>query len=382
MSDVSKKDCEVEKGIYAIEITTTQACNFRCSYCFERDFNPSTNLLKSDVIIQQIRTLLNDKWFKKEYEGLKIVLWGGEPTLNFKLCEDLINEFMNDKRVCFFIYTNGSTIEKLLPYLILTKTQKFIKKDIDKFTVQVSYDGNPVNDLCRLTKNGEKSSELVLNAIEKLHENKIEFGLKSTLSLENFKHLSNVWEDIHNLYDKFGDKISYALTVDYFDVKFEKYKEEVENALLDIAAKEYKFFRKHRRFLSNIFRSNRAICSTGKSMATIDTNGDVYYCHGCIYSENKNSFKYSNIYLDTFVRDLENKNVEFGDIYIEPEECKNCIASMCLRCNVKKYDYSDKKEFREKWFDYTSQTELCDYYKMTGKIGAALRSLISKPGGK
>jgi radical SAM protein with 4Fe4S-binding SPASM domain len=377
MSEELNNECKIRKGLFAIEITTTQGCNFNCSYCFERDFKPNDTIINSKDIITKIDEMLEDEWFSSKYDGIKIIFWGGEPTLNFKMCSDLMEEYLNNERICFFIYTNGSTIDQLLPYLIVMKDKKYANGE-SKFVVQVSYDGNPINDKCRIPKTGEKCSEIVLDTVEKLSKNKIDFGLKSTLSFENFKYLPEIWEDFNNLYDKFGEKITYALTVDYYDVKFKEFRETVENTLIDISIKELNFFREHNRFLSNMFKLNRAICGTGMSMATVDTDGSVYYCHGCIYSDNSDSFSYTNIRSDDFIRDLQKETEKMRKISFEPEKCKNCISTMCLRCNVRKYDMSKKKEFAERWFDYTSQPDLCEYYQMVGKIGAALRNLIQK----
>ena len=91
--------------LYALEITTTEGCNFNCSYCFERDVAPKVFDDKNyDLLIKRIHELLNNDWFQEEYEGLKIIFWGGEPTMNMSLCERIIQEFQDDERVCFFIH--------------------------------------------------------------------------------------------------------------------------------------------------------------------------------------------------------------------------------------------------------------------------------------
>jgi radical SAM protein with 4Fe4S-binding SPASM domain len=167
-----------------------------------------------------------------------------------------------------------------------------------------------------------------------------------------------------------------ALTVDYYDVQFRKYKEQVTQALIEIARNETWFYRRHGRFLSNIFNANRAICATGRSMLCVNTDGNVYNCHGAIYSSCSNDLKYTNIFSENFINSIEKANKFYKNNHIEPEECKTCIASTCLRCNVKKYEESDKETFLEKWMDYSAQDELCEYYQLVGKIGAAMRSLI------
>ena len=373
--NLKKKSKKVYK-IYALEITTTEACNFKCSYCFEKGVKQKTfNMKYSGVLIRRIHQLLDSEWFKQEYQGLKIVFWGGEPTLNIPLCEKIIEEFEDDERVCFFIYTNGSTMDYFINILKRVQIKKFIDEDGTKFNVQVSYDGNPINDNCRVPRDKScPSSKLVNHAIELLSKNNVEFGLKATLAWDSFQWLPLVWDDFYNLHQQYGKVIKYAVTVDYYDVQFKKYEEIVKDVILNVARKEILFYRQHGRFLSNIFANNRAICATGKSMAAINTEGKLSYCHGCLYSDN--SFTYSTIFDESFVDDIRKSHEFFVKHENEPEECQDCPAGMCLRCNVRKHDASKKFMFQDKWFDYTAQKELCEYYRLVGKIGSAARLIL------
>lgn len=374
---LKKKSKKVYK-LYALEITTTEACNFRCSYCFEKGTIPNTfNNKDTDLLIKRVNQLLDDPWFKQEYEGLKIILWGGEPTMNMPLCEAIIKAFEDDERVCFFIYTNGSTMDEFIDTLIRVRDKPFMDDEEAKFVVQVSYDGNPINDECRIPRDKDcYSSIIVRNAIQLLYKNKIKFGLKATMSWDHFEWLPLVWEDFHSLYEEFGKSISYSVTVDYYDVQFNKYAVIIRESILNIARKEILFYKRNGKFLSNIFADNKAICATGKSMATVDTNGSISYCHGCLYSEN--DFIYTSIFNDNFVEEIKRSHDFFTKHDTEPDECKDCPAGLCLRCNVRKYDASKKEKLQDRWFDYASQTELCDYYKMVGKIGTALRLILKE----
>ena len=296
--------------------------------------------------------------------------------MNMPLCIKIMEAFMHDERVCFFIYTNGSTIDHLMPTLRRLQRRTFIKHT-PKITVQVSYDGNPVHDLNRLNSKGEPTSLEVKHAIYELDKFNINFGLKSTMAWKDYHFLPQCWDDISNLnyvYDE--SKLKYSLTVDYYNVEFQKYKEEVEEALIQVAQREVKFFKENGHFLSNIFRANRAFCATGKSMACVDTNGDVYNCHGAVYSRFSDDLKYTNIFSQDFINNIQRANSIYYNNHIEPEECKECVALTCLRCNVKKYEESNKETRLERWYDYTAQKDLCKYYQLVGKIGSAMWSLI------
>jgi radical SAM protein with 4Fe4S-binding SPASM domain len=198
------------------------------------------------------------------------------------------------------------------------------------------------------------------------------------MSWDDYKHLPKAWQDFRFLHSQFGSKIKYALTVDYYNVQFSKYRDEVEQALIETAQKEIKFHKKYKYFLSNIFRNNRATCATGKSMAVINTNGDILNCHGAIYSKCSKDLTYGNIFDDDFINSIERANSLYADNHIEPDECKECYAASCLRCNVKKYEESKKKTHLDRWYDYPAQQDLCEYYRLVGKISAAMGSIIKE----
>lgn len=366
------------KGVYGLEITTTEACNFNCRYCFERNHKPEPIKLTKEIVIKRVNELLNSQWFQDHHCGIKIILWGGEPTLNRNLCISLMEEFKDNEKICFFVYTNGSTTYEMMPTYKKLKNKPFIKEGQSKLTVQVSYDGNPLHDKNRVDKNGNATSDLIYEAIAFLHQHGIDYGLKATMSWDDYKHLPEAWDDFRFLHTQFGSKIRYALTVDYYNVQFNKYRDEVEKALIKVAEKEIKFYKKYKYFLSNIFRHNRSICATGKSMAVVNTNGDVFNCHGSIYSKCSEDFKYGSIFDDNFINSIERRYNLYKDNDIEPEECKECIATSCLRCNVKKYEESNKETHLERWFDYPAQKDLCGYYKLVGKISAAMGSIIKE----
>lgn len=362
---------ETESGTYIVN-------GFAVHNCFEKNHKIKGNSLNSRILIKRIKELLEANWFKEQYCGIKIILWGGEPTLNMPLCISLMEEFKDDNRICFFIYTNGSTIPYMISTLKELKEKQFIKPKQSKVTVQISYDGNPLHDLNRLDKHGNTTSKLIKDSISILHKNGIDYGLKATVSWNNYNLVPLAWDDYKILFDKYGSKIKYAITVDYYNVEFNKNRNVVEQVLINLAQREIKFYKQYGYFLSNIFRHNKSFCATGKSMAVINTNGDVLNCHGAIYSKCSDDLKYSNIFDEDFINNIRKANKLYENNYVEPEECKDCIAVSCLRCNVKKYEESDKKTHLERWFDYTAQSELCEYYKLVGKIYAAMGSIIKE----
>lgn len=351
---------------FSIELTTTNACSFRCSYCFESDFRERINLLNKDYdkLVLRLRQLIDSDWMHEIADRVVITFWGGEPTLNSDLIYRIVEEFSNDSRVHFYIYTNGSRINQLIPSIL---------KVGSRFRVQVSYDGNPIHDLRRRTIDNKPTSGILFKGFETLDRHNIKFGLKSTITYPDFVHIGEAWDDILSLRKKYGRNIKYSLTVDYHNTKFEDYRKIVENGLIDIARSEYKFYKIQGYFLSNIFEEQRKTCDMSYILA-IDVKGNMYPCHGCIYSNEELSF--GNVFDNGFIDTVKQNHKKFTYTEKTDEACSNCVALSCIRCNVKKYEMSCKEDFIERWTDYTAQKNLCEYYKLAGRIGRGLYKVL------
>lgn len=346
----------------SIEITVTNACSFRCHYCFESEFKDGCNFVSdnSNELIQRLRKLMRSAKINEIADEFYLNFWGGEPTLNYDLIYKIVDEFADDENVTFFVYTNGSRIRQMLPSLM---------RGGSKFSVQVSYDGCPIHDKRRRSVNDKPTSQIVLGGMDLLQQYNIPFTLKGTIIYEDFKYIDQAWDDFYNLRQRYGDNIFYSLTVDYHNVYFEDFKSTIEQGLIRVAKKEYKFYLENGYFLSNIFSDKKRTCNTA-NMFAIDTDGNMYPCHGGIYSDDNLTF--GNLFDNDYIDKIVNNHDRFIYERTENEECSNCIALACTRCNVKKFELSEKTDFIERWTDFTSQKSLCDYFKLCGKIGRGL----------
>jgi sulfatase maturation enzyme AslB (radical SAM superfamily) len=366
-----------QKSRYSIELVPEAACNFRCDYCFEHGtVPPKKNVLNKNLnlVIKQIEKIFNDPWFYSKFEDKNITFWGGEPTLNIDFIEKIVDYFLYREDVTFYIYSNGSRMHKLLPILLRCKD---IKSVIDKkFDVQISYDGEDLQNLHRKLsfKSKKTSAEIVKENIELLYQNRIKFSLKSTISYKDFHLLENTWDEFADFYKRY--KIRLALTPDYHNVEFYKYRDKIERTLLNIAKKELQFYKEHGQFLSNILNGTKMYCGCGKAMASFNSDGKMYYCHGCFYSKKINEA--ATIFDDNLIETIKHNYNYFFENSKASEDCVKCVALTCLKCNVKKFEESNKENFLERWYDYTNQEELCEYYKLTGKIGRAILNILEE----
>lgn len=371
-----------DNRFYCLEITTTNLCNMRCDYCFEPQSVDTNNLNKRvPDLIEKLDEILESKWRKNNFNGgLNIGFWGGEPTLNLYLIEELLSYYKDNKNVIFHIYTNGYKIEKLISILEPLAKNLMSDNDLPKMKVQISYDGNPVHDMSRKNVKGEPTSKEVLQNARSLYDIGFEVRFKSTLKPAYFKYMPEIWDDLEKLYYKFGRAKSFAYTptIDVKNVYKDNCFEEFKKSVIKIAKKEVNFYKKEKRFLWNWVNGSKVFCKPGVTLTSLDTNGDLYYCHRCFYlPDEKETTKVGSIFDSDIVKKLENTH-SFLLNKSEPdiEECDDCEATMCIRCNVQKFEQSNKNNFLDKWFDYLSQPDQCNYFKFFGKVNRAIRKII------
>jgi len=372
--------------IYSIDLTLTDDCNFNCTYCFEHGHFNKNYFDKFDLLFKKIDNLLKSSFFMNHYDILGIGFWGGEPTLHEDGIRKIISYYADNDMVKFFIYSNGSKVDGYMDLL-----ESFSSKSISghpKLCIQISYDGIPVHDICRKTKENKLTSGMIRNNILKLYSKNIPTVIKSTITPETFKYLPQTRRDILDLVNtvkdgRFFRSTNYFPTVDYYNIdsytseEMDQYFKDLHDSLIEISRDEIKYFKENNRFFFSWFSKNKALCSAGKDMVCINWDGNVFKCHGSLY-ENKSGEHYvTSIDDDDFIEKLsESKCIHTENFGYLPEACKSCEATFCLKCNPVKFNGSKKNLYLEKWRDYTNQPRLCRIYKLNGRIVLAIRELL------
>lgn len=349
---------------FLVELNVTQACNFRCSYCFEGDTCLGSNTIVDnlDDVIVRLDALQQDPRFQERFDGLAFDFWGGEPTLYPEVLEKVMSHFGTDTP--YHMYTNGYTIDTMLDKLIPYK---------DCLDIQVSYDGNPVHDQKRQHADGSATSEKVKENIKLLIDSGIRTRLKSTILPPDFKHIPDCWDDIHSL-TSLSDNIVYAPTIDYSNA-YDNFNEDLMFSLIEIARRERIHHNRNKRFLLSWFGENSVKrCTLPSAGMFVDTDGGLFYCHGCSYTESTD-LKFGTIYDG----DLVDKILHNNEAFVEKkndDKCDSCMATVCLTCNVSKYINSKKEDFYDRWNDYSCDEQLCEYYQTISKVSIALKRTL------
>lgn len=379
---------------YSFDVSLTDDCNFACKYCIERGyFKP--NYMQPDVADKIIEKITAMEKLYPDLERIGIGFWGGEPTLNMPIIKKFTEAFRDDLKIYFMIFSNSYLFdEEFIQYIESFNTESF-----KRFRVQISYDGFPIHDICRVSRDNQLTGDVVRNNILKYAKRNIGLHLKSTVTFSVFKFMYAAYTDIVNLNDELGitddkDLLIYAPTLDYSELSTSaanlddpnvrsEYKSILEDQLQKIAAYECKR-NVNKEFTTSVFswfdpkESMRKNCGAGFEYQLINYDGNVYVCHGCIYVNSKDDHYVTSIFEDdeTFFNRLNDCTQKFKDFMNEPEDCKSCDAIVCLRCNSLKYEQSIKSNYIDKWKDYKSQPFLCELYKSATNIIRAMQMIM------
>lgn len=352
-----------------IDINVTSTCNLACTYCSEgyecglsSAFEENTELTLENV--EEFMSKLSDP--KKE-----IYFWGGEPFVNWKFCKGVIEKYAHDPNYSFFFYTNGVYLGKYMLELVML-TQRLGK---DRLRFQVSYDGKAVNDVTRPDKAGNVSSDLVKTNYLNAKKSGLNVKMKSVLTAPNF----------HKIYDAFVDVISmddnYMPTPDLYSQlsgeEFENYLNDLKDGLQKIAKHIYQHKLPPETF--GWFQRSRALCSAGVSYMSVDLNGDISPCHGCMYKHSDdhvmgNIFKVED--LDALIEEKTAMYKERLQPQYQPLECQTCDSMFCMKCNAATYEKSSKEDYLERWTDHRANWQVCKVFKLNEVVHHALRTAL------
>jgi uncharacterized protein len=134
----------------------TEKCNFRCTYCYEQHDNGEQNL-----DYQAIVEFLKEKVNERDWKGINISWFGGEPLLKL----DEINKFhqqiqqlISQKDIKTSIVTNAYT---------LNENAISILEKANVMYYQITVDGN-AQDRLRVLKNGKPTFDVIMNNLKTL----------------------------------------------------------------------------------------------------------------------------------------------------------------------------------------------------------------------
>lgn len=329
-------------------------CNFRCSYCFEREVvgKCTNNKKMSRELVDAIFRDIDKK--NDEDKSIVITLFGGEPLLESnKEINDYILQNAKDREIKVSAISNGYELDCYI--------DEFKKGYFS--SIQITLDGSEAIHNSRRYRIGRKPTfRKIIENIEKIL--KIEVGPKISVRINIDKHNFN---DVNNLYKLFNDKgwlknnkfnfytksvhACYAKTservydTDVID-NVKLFKDNIKNMKCNI---------QYRRMISDVkcilsaekkmTALRTSACGATNGMLVIDAYGDVYACYEEVdCKENRIGYvdldKEEIIYNDKQEKWL-NRHVQNLD------ECSKCSYSLVCGGNCPEHTKVEKGSLYE-----------------------------------
>lgn len=316
-----------ENNSLGLTLVPTMACNFRCTYCFEKDKEYPNKKMTEEVMDATINLI--DERLR---EGGKLVIswFGGEPLLEFDIFRKLqgrINEIVEKKKLNLFgrIVTNG---------YLLTKERSDELLNMGISTVQITIDGSKeIHDSKRTLKNGLGTFDKIIENILDINEN-LQVGIRVNIEKDNIKSIPSFLDYLNEcgIGDMKNVSTYFAVVRDYdtptnqisnkcYSIK-EFSKEEIE---LNKMAYEKGIN------ISNRIKPNLLACGAlSPSTFVIEPDGTIQKCWNSVGDKSE---MVGHLIKNDFELNLTTKNKSKWHAWskFESEECKDCnVLPLCM----------------------------------------------------
>jgi uncharacterized protein len=175
---------------FGLTVALTMACNFACSYCYEK---PKQGLMVEAVVAGIVEMVTAAAQKRKD---IQITWYGGEPLLARELMLDLSSRLIaicneNQANYSAFIVTNG--------YLLTDETISKLK-EAKINGAQVTLDGPPEihNSRRRLKGSSAGTFDTILKNVIKLKENNLSVSVRINIDKSNLDTVPELLDILEN----------------------------------------------------------------------------------------------------------------------------------------------------------------------------------------
>lgn len=313
-----------------LTLLLTYNCNLACDYCF------CGRKRKEDITEEDAKKSI-DFFMKEADQEVNITFFGGEPLLQVKLIQKLIDyckETYSDRLIHYSMTTNG---------VLLTKENvKLITEN--QISVTLSMDGmRESHDLHRHFVDGTPSWDIIMNNIQQNGLDKDLVVMRLTFTRHNVKELANNVISMHKLGFKY---LAYYPAAD----KDDYYTEEdiqVFNQQIDLLADyAYQCYQENHpikmmwfnRSIKSHINGGCARCMDGVNQIAITPDGYIFPC-------NRVDFNDMSLCLGNITDGIDRTKQEWykGEITKGDPECEDCaLKKRCQGCHIENFQLSGK----------------------------------------
>lgn len=295
----------------------TDACNLMCAYCYSTK-NPTTI---SEATARSVVRKLFDDAQTAGFDGMVVKLAGGEPTLEWKLCADLVEwaatEVADDPaRLRFGLLTNGTAMPGAIVDLAAD----------GRLAISLSLDGvGAENDRSRHFRSGAGSFSLIEESIGRLASRNVRPYILATVTPETGAALPALADYCFERNLRFRFSLARRAAANQAERRNEN--EAVTRSLLDCYEwmsahlPEQNLHYAHRLGFADLLKPRRRVCGVGAGNVTVSTAGHVSYCQQYSMADAIAELDDNNIFEAVAVQGQR----EFSGVEVEAiPECTDC----------------------------------------------------------
>ncbi len=351
-------------------------CNLDCAYCFylDREADPYKDLPRRIMPLDTLERLV-DAFLFYSYPASVFAFQGGEPMLaGLKFYRKLIEfqkEYGRDgQNISNALQTNAVLIDD--DWCALFREYNWL--------LGVSLDGpEEVNDTYRLTRQGHGTWGRVMQGIETLKKNRVEFNVLCVLSQANVEKPRETYRFFRGLgieylqyiplaeFDGRGHPLPFTITPEQYGrflcETFELWWGERRKARI-------RFFDNLAEALAGQKPGNCTLHETCDSYCVVEYNGDVYPCDFFV----EENWKLGNILVDSWaeISRRQRRRAFAANKALPRPECQACEYYALCRAGCPKLRHAPWRRFED--LDY-----FCPAYKMVfPRVLPALKAEVEK----
>jgi len=188
-----KTDKPVHPGSAVNVLYFTNVCNLACTYCYEDLADRPKQVLSKEDIRNSVDTILEREDPKNQ---TLIVLFGGEPTLEWDNVEYCMDYAYNQKKNIHFNMTSNGIKYLSSNFINRTKANAHYKRG--KLSIDISFDGLGNDE--RIMHNGMKSTSAMIKVFRNLAKHNFKYRIRYTIQKSN---INKLYDDISFIINSF-----------------------------------------------------------------------------------------------------------------------------------------------------------------------------------
>lgn len=324
-----------------VMLIITEACNFRCSYCYENGNSYSAgNKMSLETAKKAVDILFSQTPANMKRTCLNF--FGGEPALEFDLIKKVVEYSYGHRTIGgykgnkynYVINTNGA--------ILTDEMFEFYSRLGKKFNIRVSVDGYGDNhDRTRKLADGRGTWRLLEKTLPRFRDLKETYGVRVNLiSTINKSTFRDIYYNYTHLYESTGMQIAFLF------VHEEKWDEEDYKTIKEQVMLLYDYSLQYKiRFpLSSVQTQQESanlnggglfqkICNAGIRSFTVNHGGDMFSCHRAYYYGLDDVFKMGNTETG-FIAPIRSLMYRINNLKRLPQKCQDCNPGLRNKCHI------------------------------------------------